>query len=312
MKSKRFAIYTWALLAYNILVILWGAFVRATGSGAGCGSHWPLCNGVVVPRAPQIETIIEFTHRLMSALSVALIAILILWGFRAYAKGHPIRKGVIACGLLILAEALAGAGLVIFDLVADNVSLARAVSMPLHLIITFTLLAALTLTAWMASGGGPLRLRGQGWLAWAWGAALAGTLVVGMSGAVTALGDTLFPASTLAEGLAQDTSPEAHFLVRLRVWHPVIAVTMALYAVALAQVLRRRRPGLWVPRFAQAQIMLFVVQCVAGALNVALLVPVWMQIVHLLLADLVWINLILLGAAAFSISAPRAAVDAPN
>jgi heme A synthase len=302
LKFKRFAVYTWALLLYNIIVILWGAFVRATGSGAGCGSHWPLCQGVVVPLAPQVATVIEFTHRVMSALSVAAIVVLIVWGFRVYGKGHPVRKGVVACGLLIVAEALAGAALVLFGWVADNVSLQRAVSMPLHLVITFALLAALTLTAWSASGGGPVRVRGQGWLVWAWIVALAGTLILGMSGAVTALGDTLFPVKSLAEGLAQDVSPTAHLLVRLRIWHPFIAVAMALYAVVLAQILRRKRPGVWVARLAQTQIVLFIVQCVAGALNVALLAPVWMQIVHLLLADLVWINLVLLGAAAFAVS----------
>ena len=101
------------------------------------------------------------------------------------------------------------------------------------------------------------------------------------------MGDTLFPVKSLAKGLAQDISPTAHFLVRLRMWHPFIAVAVALYAVVLAQILPRRRPGIWVARLAQTQIVLFVVQCVAGALNVALLAPVWMQIVHLLLADLV-------------------------
>ena len=177
--------------------------------------------------------------------------------------------------------------------------------MPLHLVITFALLAALTLTAWFASGGGAVRVRGQGWLAWAWIIALAGTLILGMSGAVAALGDTLFPVKSLAQGLAQDISPTAHFLVRLRMWHPFIPVAMALSAVVLAQILRRQRPGVSVARLAQAQIVLFAVQCVAGALNVALLAPVWMQIVHLLLADLVWINLVLLGAAAFTVSAPQ-------
>ena len=312
MKSKRFAVYTWALLVYNIIVILWGALVRATGSGAGCGSHWPLCQGVMVPLAPQVATVIEFTHRMMSALSVTAIVVLIVWGFRVYGKGHPVRKGVVACGLLIVAEALAGAALVLFGWVADNVSLQRVVSMPLHLVITFALLAALTLTAWFASGGGPVRVRGQGWLAWAWIIALAGTLILGMSGALTALGDTLFPVKSLAEGLAQDVSPTAHLLVRLRMWHPFIAVAMALYAVVLAQILRRRRPGAWVARLAQTQIVLFVVQCVAGALNVALLAPVWMQIAHLLLADLVWINLVLLGAAAFAVSTPRPGVAASD
>lgn len=300
MKSKRFAIYAWGALAYNVLVILWGAFVRATGSGAGCGSHWPLCNGAVMPRAPQLETIIEFTHRLMSALSIFVIAVFIIWGFRVYAAGHPVRKGVIACGVCIILEALAGAALVLFGWTADNVSLGRAISMPVHLVLTFTLLAALTLAAWLATGKPTPRLRGQGWQAWAWGAALAGTLVLGMSGAIAALGDTLFPASTLAEGLAQDFSPTAHFLVRLRIWHPFLAVAMALYAVLLAQVLRRRAGDPWAARLAQTQIGLFAVQCVAGALNVALLAPTWMQIVHLLLADLVWVNLVLLGTAAFT------------
>ncbi len=305
MKSKRFTIYAWGLLAYNVLVILWGALVRATGSGAGCGSHWPLCQGVVVPLAPQEATVIEFTHRMMSALSVAAIVLLIVWGFRAYGKGHPVRKGVVICGLLIVAEALAGAALVLFGWVADNVSLQRTISMPLHLVITFALLAALSLTAWSASGGGPVQVRGQGWLVWAWIIALLGTLILGMSGAVTALGDTLFPVSSLAEGLAQDLAPRRTCWCWSRVWHPFIAVAMALYAVVLAQILRRQRPGAWVTRLAQAQIVLFVVQCVAGAINVALLAPVWMQIVHLLLADLVWINLVLLGAAAFGASAPQ-------
>jgi len=306
MKSKRFTIYAWGVLAFNVLVILWGAFVRATGSGAGCGGHWPLCNGVVVPRAPGIETIIEFTHRMLSALSVALIAALIFWGFRVYARRQLIRKMLVTCGVFIIAEALVGAVLVLFGWVATNVSLQRAISVPLHLVITFGLLAALALTAWLASGGGPVQARGRGWLPWAWILALLGTLLLGMSGAVTALGDTLFPVQTLGEGLAQDISPTANILVRLRIWHPFIAVTMALYAVVLAQLLRRLHPTPWGDRLAQAQVILFVVQVVAGALNVVLLAPVWMQIVHLFLADLVWINLVLLGAAAFAAPAPAA------
>ncbi|MFN8454080.1 MAG: COX15/CtaA family protein [Anaerolineae bacterium] len=73
VKLDRFAKYVWTVLAYNLAVILWGAFVRASGSGAGCGSHWPLCNGEVIPRTPQMETLVEFTHRLTSGLALLLV-----------------------------------------------------------------------------------------------------------------------------------------------------------------------------------------------------------------------------------------------
>ncbi len=124
MQSRRFAVFTWLVLIYNVLVILWGAFVRATGSGAGCGSHWPLCNGVVVPRAPQVETLIEFSHRLTSGLAALLVLALVIWGFRVYGRGHIIRKSLVLCGILMILEALIGAGLVLFGWVADNQSVA--------------------------------------------------------------------------------------------------------------------------------------------------------------------------------------------
>src|ERR1017187_2983546 len=85
---RRFSQVAWGVLAYNMLVVLWGAFVRATGSGAGCGNRWPLCNGVIVPHAPRIETIIEFTHRATSGLALVSVAALCLWAFRLFPRGH--------------------------------------------------------------------------------------------------------------------------------------------------------------------------------------------------------------------------------
>jgi heme A synthase len=303
MKSKRFAYFAWGVLAYNVLVILWGALVRATGSGAGCGSHWPLCNGVVVPHSPQVETIIEFLHRLTSGLSLILIAALVVWGFRVYGRGHRVRKGVVAAGVLIITEALIGAGLVLFGWVAKDTSVARAISVALHLINTFLLLAALAFTAWWASGGLSVRLRGQGWLAAAWIAGLVAVIFLGMSGAVTALGDTLFPSKSLAAGVQQDFSSTAHFLIRMRVWHPFIAVLAALYVVWLSRKLAAHEPGPVTQRLAAVQIVLFLAQLGVGALNVVLLAPVWMQIVHLALAVSIWTTLVLLGAAAFAFPA---------
>ena len=151
-KVARFA---WAVLAYNVAVILWGAYVRATGSGAGCGAHWPLCNGEVVPRAASVATLIEFSHRATSGLALLAVAVLVVATFRTCRAGHPARAGAVMSGVLILTEAAVGAGLVLFQLVADNATMARAMFVAVHLLNTFLLLAALTLTAWWLTVGVP-------------------------------------------------------------------------------------------------------------------------------------------------------------
>ena len=300
MKSKRFAKYAWFVLAFTVLVVLWGAFVRATGSGAGCGNHWPLCNGEVVPRATQVETLVEFSHRVTSGLSMLFVLGLIIWGFRLYGRGQAIRRGLVGAGVFIILEALIGAGLVLFGLTADNDSRARAISMALHLVNTFLLMASLAYTAWLASGRPAPRFRGQGLAGVGWWLGLIGVIFLGMSGAITALGDTLFPAESLTHGLTQEFAPGAHILLRLRIWHPFIAVGVGLYVIFLAAQLKRSRPGESVNRLATTVITLIIVELVAGAINVALLAPVWMQLVHLLLACAVWISFFLLGMAAFA------------
>ncbi|HYG64390.1 MAG TPA: COX15/CtaA family protein, partial [Thermoanaerobaculia bacterium] len=184
----RFARYSWFTLAYTIAVILWGAAVRATGSGAGCGSHWPLCNGEVVPRAPGVETLIEFSHRVTSGLALLFVVGLAVAAFRSRPRGHSARRAALWSLFFMLTEAAVGAGLVLFEMVADNQSMARALWMGAHLINTFFLVAAMTLTVHFAGGGAPFRLRGQGsaggWLA----LGFAGLLLSGVSGAVAALG----------------------------------------------------------------------------------------------------------------------------
>ncbi len=309
MLANRFARYAWVVLIYNLGVILWGAFVRATGSGAGCGSHWPLCNGQVVPQAPQVETLIEFSHRLTSGLSLLLVLAMFVWAWRAFPKGHSVRLGAGLSLFFIVTEALIGAGIVLLELVADNASMARAAWMAAHLLNTFLLLGALTLTAWWASGGEPVRLRRQGSLAWLLGLGIGATLFLGMSGAVTALGDTLFPAASLAEGIRQEFSPAANFMVRLRIFHPVIAVITGLYLVVAGGVTSFLRPTPLTRRLARSLTVLYLVQLGVGLLNVALLAPVWMQLVHLLLADFVWIALVLLAATALAESAQPLPVE---
>lgn len=292
MKLKIFAPYTWGVLGWNLIVILWGAYVRATSSGAGCGQHWPLCNGEVIPQAPDVSMRIEFTHRLLSGGALLLIAIMVIWGFRITNKDHPVRKGLVAAGILIVIEALLGAGLVLFELVEENSSAARAVAVALHLANTFLLVGSLSLTAFWASGGKGMHLKGQGLKAWLLGGGLVGILIIGMSGAVTALGDTLFPVNTLAEGIVADLDPNAHFLVRLRVYHPAIAIVVALYSLYLVRTLFQQKNGM-ARKFLVALVVAGVAQLVLGLTNLLLLVPITTQLLHLLTADLVWIIYVL-------------------
>jgi heme A synthase len=304
--------FAWVVLLFNVGVILWGAFVRATGSGAGCGAHWPLCNGEVVPRAPGLATMVEFTHRATSGVALLLVALLALWVFRDRPKGHPARPAAGASFFFILTEAAVGAGLVLFQLVAENESVARALFMAVHLVNTFLLLAGLALTAHWCSDAAPLRRDAIARDGWLFGAGALVLLAVGKSGAVAALGDTLYPAQSILGGLAQDLSPTAHFLVRLRVAHPILAVAGAIAVAFVAgRVLQWADDGP-TRRAAWAVPALALVQIAAGLVNVALLAPVWMQIVHLLLADALWIAFVLLAARALALpaNAPAAATRA--
>jgi heme A synthase len=303
MQSRTFARLAWGALGYNLLVILFGALVRATGSGAGCGSHWPLCNGVVLPRNASTETLIELTHRVGSGFCLILAIVLVAAARRAFLPGHPSRKGAWAVLALTVVEALVGAGLVLLELVADNDSVARAVVLGVHLFNTFLLVAALALTAWWGLTPGRLDARTPGRLGiWRNEAArglllvLLGLLVVGISGAVTALGDTLFPAGTLAEGLRQDVSPTAHFLVQLRVLHPLLAVSVGLVLVALSLRLLNRKVSPRTATVARATGILVLMQLALGVVNMVLLAPTALQLLHLLMADLVWVAAVLLTA----------------
>ncbi len=303
-RVQRFAIYAWATVAYNLAVVAWGGYVRATSSGAGCGSHWPLCNGEVIPRGRTIATFIELTHRLSSGLALLFVVGLFVWSRKAYTSGHVVRRAAALSIFFMLTEALIGAGLVLFRLVAHDDSIARAVYLSVHLINTFLLLAALALTAWWASAGKALRWSEQEKITRVLaGGAVFATLVLGVSGAVTALGDTLFPSVSLAAGFKQDLQPTAHFLIRLRVLHPLIAITVGSLLVAFAVFTLRRREkesvnkeggSEWTRSFAIGLMCLVAVQFIVGAFNVALLAPIPLQLVHLLLADLMWLALVLL------------------
>lgn len=291
---RRFA---WAVLAYFIAVILWGGLVRATGSGAGCGDHWPLCNGTVMQHSPRVDTMIEFTHRITSGLSFFCAVGLLIWVYRGTRRGHLARSMAAATVFFTLIEAILGALLVKLGLTAQSTSPLRAPYLALHLTNTLLLLAALTLTAHFLSRRqgfsrgsitlvAPLRSS----------LGLLVVLAVGVTGSLAALGDTLFPATSLGEAFSQDLAPASAWLLRWRWTHPLFAF---LASVFLAWLLVRaaRRNAHWDNRGLSALILvLLAAQYALGVLDVVLLAPVWLQVLHLLGADVLWAALVVLTA----------------
>jgi cytochrome c oxidase assembly protein subunit 15 len=283
--------FAWAVVGYNVLVILWGALVRATGSGAGCGNHWPLCNGQVIPLSPRVDTVIEFTHRCMTGGSIFVVIGLLVWTFRGTMKGQAARVFAVASTVLLINEAFLGALLVKLGYVTGNQSMGRVVVLSIHLSNTLLLLAALTLTARLLGTGQMWSELGVGGAKKLWAfLGLVATLVVGVSGSLAALGDTLFPASSLRGAFAQDFAAGSPWLLRLRGVHPVSAVVAAVFVLWLVGQAKRAGSG----RLAGIVVALLGFQFALGLADVLLLAPVWMQILHLLGADLYWVALVTL------------------
>lgn len=279
----------WATLAINVVTVLGGTLVRATGSGAGCGQSWPTCHGAILPSFSEVSTRIEFAHRAVSGFALLSLVALVISVYRNHGKGSAARRAVGWSAIAIVIESLLGAWLVLARLVEDDASIMRTVSVPMHLINTLFLLGALTATAWIVSRGQAIRWctvdRKKLFIS------AGALLLLGATGAIAALADTLFPVDSLAEGLAADFDSQAHFLTRLRIIHPVVAVMTSAFLLHFAgsAMDRAQRPAL-------ALVLLVAMQLVVGVLNVLLLTPVVVQVLHLLLADLVWIALLLLGA----------------
>jgi cytochrome c oxidase assembly protein subunit 15 len=302
MPSLALRRFAWGVLVFFILTILWGAVVRATGSGAGCGDHWPLCNGTVFQQSPTLHTMIEFSHRVSAgAIDSILVVALIVWTFRRTVSGHLARWAASATIFLTVTEGALGAVLVKFGLTAESRSPMRAPVEALHLSNTLLLLAALAMTAHFLS-----RRVGYRWRDIRISAPIGTTIgmiavmIVGVTGSLAALGDTLFPATSLGDSIEQDfaghLSGESTWLLRWRWTHPTIAILASIFLIWLLIRAARRR-GPWDNRRLSALVVgLLVVQYVLGALDVWLLAPVWMQVMHLLGADLLWTALVVLTA----------------
>ncbi len=318
----KFRNFAWGVLAYNILVIIWGAYVRASRSGDGCGDHWPKCNGELIPNAASLtKTWVEYAHRGMTVVDGFLILALVIWAFRIYPKKHQVRLGASLSLGFVLVEALIGAFLVKFKLVAESQSEYRAVAMSLHLVNTLFLLVALTLTAWWAMGKPRIKLFGQGAMGFAIVANIAAVIALAVTGALAALGDTVFPAAdydelirTVQRELAggKTLQGSVHLFEHLRTFHPFTTFTVGLWLMLVCGLCGRLRPSPDTTRWMRWTVSLFAIQVSCGLLNLVLLAPIWLQMVHLLLADALWISLVLMSASALAVDCRQVEMESAN
>lgn len=277
------------LTSFNLIlcffIILWGAWVRLSGSGAGCGDHWPLCNGQIIPVTDSFKTFIEFTHRLSSGVFGITVFWVFLLAFKSKKENPRFFRSSVAALILTIIEAGIGAVLVKRGLVVDNSSIERAVVIALHLANTFLLLMSLVASLFFSfsTEKRESQLLKQDIL---WPiATLLLLLLVGSSGAVTALGDSLFPEASLMEGFQKDFSKSSHFLIRLRFLHPLLAVLACSFFYYLLVRWEKFEMRYISTGFVQA----FIIFSLGfGVLNLSLLAPVWSALTHLLIADILW------------------------
>ena len=292
--SKRVQWSIWLMGLYTLFVILFGAVVRITGSGAGCGQHWPTCHGDIVPLDASVESLIEYTHRLTSGLCLWLVIGVAVAVYRTTVPGHPARLPARVSVVFIVTEALIGAGIVLLEYVAENTSYYRAGWMALHLVNTFILMGAIGMLAWDARFPARRTLTQHGMLAVVGKGIVVLFMLISMTGAVSALGQTLFPAlpeQTIVEHVTADPYADTPYPMLLRLVHPLLAVAVAMAMIAWSQRVaeqfsgRTRTTAQWMLGFVVAQV-------VVGFGNVALDAPGWMQLVHLAVGNGVWLSLV--------------------
>ena len=302
--SNKLAKFAWITLFYNVIVVVWGVFLRASKSGDGCGKYWLTCHGEVIPTAVELKTVIEFSHRVMSGIDFFVVLGLLI-AVLVYQKKYSQQKWfAILSFFFIVTEALIGAGLVLTGNVAEAITETRPYWAVGHLINTFLLLTFLTLLAWSLSTGKSIDLSKDSKFRTYGAAIFAGMIFVGITGAIAALSNMLYPSETIAEGVAKDFSAESPWIVRLRVFHPLGSVLVSVGIVFVCGWLKKRYEGNdKINKYASAVGLLTIIQVAFGALTLLSGAPMLTQLGHLLLADAIWILWVLTCAETLSRSA---------
>ncbi len=305
-KLSAFAKYAWFVLGFNLLVILWGVFLRASKSGDGCGQYWLTCHGELIPSAPEFKTVIEFTHRLSTALDGLIMLVLLGWAVYIWyssrsRESRHILYLTIGSMFFVLTEAAVGAGLVLTGNTADAQTNARPFWAMGHLINTFILLVFLSLTAWFASTKRQFRFKNEPKVIALIALSVLAILLVGLSGSLAALSNMLFPSATIAEGMAKDFSATSDALLRLRISHPILSILTVVYLIFLAGWLKVRAGSeARITWWSNAVSIIALIQLLFGGATLLTHAPIVMQLGHLLLADLLWIAIVLMCASYYS------------
>lgn len=285
-----------ALLYYTWFIVVWGALVRASGSGDGCGKNWPTCHGELFPPHSTIETLIEYIHRATSGLYGIFVFALVIITLRHVRKNINSSSKNSASNfglnskwlfyllpslvlLLTIFEALIGAKLVLSGLVGSNTSWARALIMIFHLLNTFLLVSSIVGTQHLLK---PREFSDDVHInKLLYSICILSLVFVAGLGALTALGDTLYPAESLHHGVYQDFALGTPWILRLRVLHPVLALlTVFLITNLVFNFLFAKRIKIY--------IALTYLTLVIGICNLLLLAPIYMQVIHLLSAQALW------------------------
>lgn len=294
LNQVRFARAALAFLLYNLATIAWGVFVRASKSGDGCGSHWPLCDGASTPLNGPVAKIVESSHRISTSLVGVLAIGMLIWAFRQFPKGHLVRRATAVTLGFAIVEGLIGAMLVKFQLVVNNDSAVRLFVMGAHVVSTFMLLGSIGVSA-MAASDIDIRPKwsGQRSVLAILGMSAFGMIFLAVSGAVSALGHTLRPTDNV---LGAALNPQTFWMVRLQPLHPLIAISVGLYLLLAAGLIQHLRPDPLVTKATKWMMGLYGVQLALGALNIWLKAPIPMQMIHLAVADLNWVSLVAVSA----------------
>jgi protoheme IX farnesyltransferase len=299
MRSNRFSNFAWFVLYFCLPVIGWASFVRLSFSGDGCGSSWPDCGGSLIPTGlVSAERMIEFIHRMTSGIFGILAMILLVGGWIRYAKAPKDEKSAFAwpfyataVGVLLTGvEFLIGKWLVNNGLVGWNASIERAQVLSYHLVNTLLLVSSFALAALWTSGVRKPRLKGQGAVGWLVALGFVAIALICVSGAVTSLGDKLFPPESTPKAITDAMDPGKHFLIQLRVLHPFIALTVGVYLVLVVGLVSHLRRNSQALRLGRAILSGYGLQIGLGILNIFLKAPNWLAVVHLLVSVLIWIG----------------------
>ena len=270
-------------LFLSIVSILAGAFVRATGSGDGCGATWPTCKGRIIPALTDTSELIEFSHRSVSGL-LLVVTLIIFSKTRKFQKGSLVKSVTNYLTFFVIFEAIIGAIIVLFEWVGLNSSLPRIVAVPIHLVNTFGLLGCYAILYKIVEDD--LKeiksIFNKNFM-------LISLLFLlsGATGSITALADVLFPSASFIEGFLEDFDKTSEALTRLRILHPIISSALSVVLYVYSTRINKKY-GVNVKLLKT----FVIVAVLLGVFNVISNIVLPLSILHLAIADFLWISYI--------------------